>query len=115
MKNILESNELIAKFIGVELLKDLLASNKGFINIDIDIYEQCKFHNDWNWLMKVVEKIEIQSEELFGAYEDVIINGCGCGIATKDDMISIVATSKIEAVYIACVEYIKWYNEQNKK
>ena len=60
--------------------------------------------------MKLVEKIEIQSEELFGAYEDVIINGCGCGIATKDDMISIAATSKIEAVYIACVEYIKWYN-----
>lgn len=37
MKNILEKNELIAKFIGVELLKDLLASNNGFINIDIDI------------------------------------------------------------------------------
>ena len=33
MKNIVEKNELIAKFIGVELLKDLLAGNNGFINI----------------------------------------------------------------------------------
>ncbi len=33
MKNILEKNELIAKFIGVKLLKDLLASKNGFINI----------------------------------------------------------------------------------
>ena len=67
--------------------------------------------------MSVVEKIEIQSKELFGEYEDVIINGCGCGcgISTKDDMISIAATSKIEAVYVACVEFIKWYNENKSK
>ena len=30
-------------------------------------------------------------------------------------MISIAATSKIEAVYISCIEYIKWYNSEKEK
>ena len=38
MKNILENNEMIAKFLGIEPLKDLLADKNGYINIDIDIY-----------------------------------------------------------------------------
>ena len=117
MENITENNKLIADFLGWKKgrgtnthKKTFLVPNKG----GVYPIEALKFHNDWNWLIPVVEKIEIQSKELFGAYEDVIINGCGCGIATKDDMISIAATSKIEAVYMACVEYIKWYNEKNK-
>lgn len=127
MENITENNKLIAEFMGLELEETL--SNKfvytrnEFNNPEkesdcqTNFYEkhELKYHFDWNWLIPVVENIEIQSKELFGEYEDVIINGCGCGIATKDDMISIAAKSKIEAVYIACVEFIKWYNEQNKK
>ena len=119
MDNITENNKLIAEFLG-EIKQPFEFPQFGYINSmgdwkDTFFDNQLKFHTDWNWLLKLVEKIEIQSKELFEAYEDVIINGCGCGIATKDDMISIAATSKIEAVYIACVEYIKWYNEQNKK
>ena len=118
MDNITENNKLIAEFMG-EQKQPFEFPQFGYINImgdwkDTFFDNQLKFHKDWNWLMSVVEKIEIQSKELFGEYEDVIINGCGCGIATKDDMISIAATSKIEAVYVACVEFIKWYNEQNK-
>ena len=117
MKNILESNELIAKFIGVELLKDLLASNKGFINIDIDIYEQCKFHNDWNWLMKVVEKIESIEDCVYQV--DILQEGCKilkrcCLLIDKRVGKLESDTTKIESVYNACVEFIKWYNEQNK-
>ena len=117
MKNILESNELIAKFIGVELLKDLLASNKGFINIDIDIYEQCKFHNDWNWLMKVVEKIESIEDCVYQV--DILQEGCKilkrcCLLIDKRVGKLESDTTKIESVYNACVEFIKCYNEQNK-
>ena len=126
MENIIENNKIIAEFLDWEFddlsetfetpflkLVEPHAFGDGQFSCKLQDFE-LEFHTDWNWLMKLVEKIEIQSEELFGAYEDVIINGCGCGIATKDDMISIAATSKIVAVYIACVEYIKWYNEQNK-
>ena len=129
-EELLECNKLILDYMGfVKSSEDkdfCFYEHKG-INLGLDysynpikrdlieVNFGCHFDKDWNWLIPVVEKIEIQSKELFGAYEDVIINGCGCGISTKDDMISIAATSKIEAVYIACVEYIKWYNEQNKK
>ena len=117
MKNILESNELIAKFIGVELLKDLLASNKGFINIDIDIYEQCKFHNDWNWLMKVVEKIESIEDCVYQV--DILQEGCKilerCRLLIDNRVGKLESdTTKIESVYLACVEFIKWYNNKNK-
>ena len=117
MKNILESNELIAKFIGVELLKDLLAGNKGFINIDIDIYEQRKFHNDWNWLMKVVEKIESIEDGIYQV--DILQEGCKilkrcCLLIDKRVGKLEPDTTKIKSVYLACVEFIKWYNKQNK-
>ena len=120
MKNILEKNELIAKFIGVEPLKDLLADKNGNINIDIDIYEQCKFHSDWNWLMKVVEKIH--SMQSYG----VLINPNGTYIQDEDDKVicmtfkneevngKIISSSNIEATFNCCAEFVKWYNEQNK-
>ena len=118
MKNIVEKNELIAKFIGVELLKDLLAGNNRFINIGIDIYEQCKFHSDWNWLMKVVEKIESIED---GVYQVDILQE-GCKILKKCSLLIDKTVSKLEpystkikSVYLACIEFIKWYNEQNKK
>ena len=47
--------------------------------------------------------------------EDREINILDLKILKKVDMISIAATSKIEAVYIACIEYIKWYNSEKEK
>ena len=113
-----ESNKLIAEFMKNELIegkKYLLPSKYGSIIIYNNLKYYHMYHTNWNWLIPVVEKIEIQSKEFFGEYKDVIINGCKCGIATKHDMISITAKSKIEAVYISCVEYIKWYNSQKEK
>ena len=113
MKNILESNELIAKFIGFELLKDLLAGNQGFINIDIDIYEQCKFHSDWNWLMKVVEKIESLGYSL-----DIKLAWCRIRQIKNINVIVLrweEDKTKIEAVYNSCIGFIQWYNKQTNK
>ena len=79
---------------------------------------QMKFHKDWNWLISVVEKIEslefIDREGRFNIssvcfdenYTTFIIDG------TKG-IIQVEGETKIEAVYNAVVEFIKWYN-QNK-
>ena len=105
-------NKLIAGFIGIEKFKDLLATiHNGKISIDSDIYEQSKFHSDWNWLMEVVEKIENYNE-----FTNVLFTPNGCaidcyvenGFAFSND-----CDTKIEAVYNACVEFIKWYNHEN--
>ena len=99
MKKILEKNELIAKFIGVEPLKDLLADKNGNINIDIDIYEQCKFHSDWNWLMRVVFKcLEICHNEMLNEWE----NGFSDSFFSRD----------INCMYSEVVRFIEWYNNK---
>lgn len=118
MENIIENNKLITEFIGTESLKELLLDKNGFISIDKDIYEQCKFHLDWDWLMKVVEKIE--SIE-YGVYQvDILQEGCKilkkCSLLIDKTVSKLEPdTTKIKSVYLACVEFIKWYNEQNKK
>lgn len=72
----------------------------GLVEQDLLFAEQLKFHRDWNWLMQVVEKIDSlgYSKELFKEQSKV----CALPISTK-----------IESVYNACVEFVKWYNKQN--
>ena len=109
----LENNKLIAEFLGLEKFKDLLATiHNGKINISIDIYEQSKFDTDWNWLMEVVEKIRVTEK-----CNDFNINySCDVKIECEDyDKVFEVYTSNtintLQAVYEACIEFIKWYNE----
>ena len=102
----------------------LLAEFMGYVNLtptdkDFNIYEgtnkvigklietnfEKRFHTDWNWLMEVVEKVESL--------------GCRVEIINSTSKIEPIIThseyiTKIEAVYNACVEFVKWYNEQNK-
>ena len=99
MENTLENSKLIADFIGTDLLKDLLSDNNGFININVDIYEQCKFHSDWNWLMKAVFKcLEICHNEMLNEWE----NGFSDSFFSKD----------INCMYSEVVRFIKWYNNK---
>ena len=90
---ITENNKIIAKFMGATLTKDL------------------KYHLDWNWLMEVVEKIE----SILPDDSIITIEYKNCFIPILDDeepfTIEGGGKTKIEAVYNACLEFIKWYNE----
>ena len=121
--NTTENNKLIAEFMGYNKTtmnngkKELwtigsTSDNKNYF----EFVDGLVFHSDWNWLMQVVEKIEKEHEfntklwynrtrkdyqmQLFYTdfEKDIIVN----------------SKSKIEAVYNACIEFIKWYNQQNK-
>ena len=88
------------------------------------------YHSDWNWLMEVVEKIEnLPSRTLQGInylgnevkiYKAINTNTHYCEInLVKESGYRVVSIqfnkeSKIKSVYDACLEFIKWYNEQNK-
>ncbi len=107
--NTTENNKLIAEF--------LQPSFNGFGTYEFkgSFYGslKLKFHNDWNWLMKVVEKIESLGY-------DVFINTCVCRITdVGQDILEDIETfnyeNKKQAVYNACVEFIKWYNKQENK
>jgi len=101
-----------------------------------------KFHLNWNWLMEVVEKIETTLYNVPEKYQrgfmknTLTANGViysnydnrkeflgWSSYCTLDTQIIWDSTmisenikrynTKIEAVYNACVEFIKWYNQQN--
>lgn len=116
MLNTLENNKLIAEFLGRNgKINKSLYSWKG---IDALLsggwvpIEQTKFHSDWNWLMQVVEKIESLDGHLHICDNDVFVHFpkrvINC-IRIDGERLKL---TKIEAVYNACVEFIKWYNEQ---
>ena len=119
MENIIENNKLIAEFLNWEFddlsetfetpflkLVDPHAFGDEQFSCKLQDFE-LEFHSDWNWLMEVVEKIdglenslENESNEYFRQFQKIL---------------SLSIYTKIETVYNACVEFVKWYNEQNKK
>lgn len=112
MDNITENNKLIAEFMDLELplkiseYSTMISKTNG------------NYHKDWNWLMNVVEKIEsldcVIDFKITIEYVEIIAR-MGKGIVFKNCIFDIdYCTTKREAIYNACVEFIKWYNKQNK-
>ncbi|HEY6143774.1 MAG TPA: hypothetical protein VIV55_10220 [Flavobacterium sp.] len=114
-----ENNKLIAEFMGA---KDLHNTNEyelyGFIE-DIDdgedeqhhfTPEQMLFDSDWNWLMEVVGKIEGLNYWVNRIDGDVWIVDNNKEIIINNQYHS----GGIEAVYKSVLEFVKWYNEQEK-
>ena len=116
MKTI-ENNKLIADFMGLNLYQGVWRKSTLATEKQICKENNLKFHSDWNWLMEVVEKIE--SIE-YGIYQvDILQEGCKilerCRLLIDNRVGKLESdTTKIESVYLACVEFIKWYNNQNK-
>lgn len=120
MLSIIENNKLIAEFLGRngKINKSLYTwkgidalLSGGWVPI-----EQMKFHSDWNWLMQVVEKIESLHETnnvLIGT--NITYVQIHNKVINEQEIFKGVSNIKIEAVYNACVEFIKWYNEQKQK
>ena len=123
-EEILEGNKLIAEFMGGTFKnissKDIAVSWVSIHMKDDDVnfqeedypekphngscwkFNELKYHSSWDWLMPVVEKIE-------KTYAYVDIKGCAVNIST---IVETSAPTKIEAVYMACVEFIEWYNNK---
>lgn len=102
-----KNNELLAEFIGFDILSN------GYYQYQAELTRALpEFNSDWNWLMKAVEKIENYNE-----FVSVLFTSQGCaidvyiknGFSFCND-----CDTKIEAVYNACVVFVKWYNNQNK-
>ena len=116
---ITENNKIIAEFLGWQKqtwsYNDAVAFYPSFSeHSTFDL----KFHSDWNWLIEVVEKIES-----LGYIVSTHFNSTD--IKNLDTLETICYNrgswkqytpplTKIESVYNACVEFIKWYNEQKE-
>ena len=125
-------NELIAEFMGWERISNEYSKNSFMVpntypQVWFDSGEiQCKpekmsFHDRWDWLMPVVEKIEsLQYKKylyVISGYTFVINGRCAEVMDIERDTITKqqVGESKIEATYKAVVEFVKWYSRQKEK
>jgi hypothetical protein len=98
MKTIEENNTLIAVFMDVD-------------QVDIDTWlednKELKYHSSWDWLMPVLKKIDSYANEVMSVDEfDNYRNSYR--------MISSPTHYDINYVWNQAVEFIKWYNEQNR-
>lgn len=99
-----ESNKLIAEFL----------HGKNAVHPN-------QYHENWNELMQVVEKIESLIFPNDEYYNFQILGGC-CVYIISSHCNELVCSdngkSKLECVYDACIEFVKWYNQntqQNEK
>ena len=104
------NNKIIAEFMGAKLTKDLKIMYPVYEG-DSSYVKNLKYRSDWNWLMEVVEKIESIgfTFETKKNWARITRKGENIILRWEEDK------TKIEAVYNACIEFIKWYNENSAK
>jgi hypothetical protein len=107
-----ENNKLIAEFMGC--FQDKFGfwgfeNTKEYKRWHTDRFlDFTNYDSDWNSLMEVVEKIQSKCSNL--GFE---ISARFVHIRVNNNLTisSGVKTNRIEAVYNACIEFIKWNNE----
>ena len=135
-KEIIKGNCLIAEWLGYEI--DSLAEEDEPIRYYVDNHiecvadgidywetfeedwtswlypEQMKFHSSWDWLMPVLTNIEKNfwvTTTTRRGYSAVSIHQPQRGY---EKIVRVDSENKLEATWSAIVEFIKWYNTQNK-
>lgn len=125
--NTTENNKKIAEFLGwetdeVEVIapKSLevivpFETVKGFFTTSVFKHDELKFHNDWNWLLLVAEKIETVETKDGRTFtidihkDNVIINQYG---KYNNEIIVTEGGTRIENLYKACIEFVEWWNKE---
>jgi len=124
MKN-LENNKLIAEFMEINANPMYYIPNHPELREDkehaphfyLEHYfegEELKYHTSWDWLMPVVEKIELVMLENDNSINVTIGSSLYCTI--QDSHMEVIELNtceptKILTVYKAVVEFINWYNK----
>lgn len=127
-------NELIAEFMNPEVIEGFYDSygkqiahyymklphgdrTSSYHAADMPMSEFIKrsaYKGSWDWLMPVVEKIEYNTFTTEGFGFHIRIEGGVCNIESSEgvDICYRNDKTKIESVYNAVIDFIKWYNEQ---
>lgn len=105
----MNDNELIAEFMGMNYYNDYGHHGDTYYEEavidpeDPDFVQSPHWHESWDWLMPVVEKIESM------APNRVVIDCNECRIIS-DRRFKVHTLKKINSVYQCVVQFIKWYN-----
>lgn len=98
--NSIESNKLMATFLGWQYTEET-ETQFALFHVGENTYTigTLKFNSDWNWLIEVVKKITDMG--IFVKYDNSKFYKC-------------ISKFEIKTTYNACIEFIKWYNQQSK-
>jgi len=122
MKDVRENNILIADFMpNIRRVSETKGDTIGHYEMNVGLVvpipvreDQLKYHCSYDWLMPVIEEIQKHSSVLCHFTHEcrmhsfIILDGFK-QILSKD------APSMIEAYYTGCIEFIKWYNANEKQ
>ena len=103
-EQILEGNKLLAEFMGKKIITD------GISWFDTYYNALPRYDLSWDSLMPVVEKIEsiLPNDNVVTIhYKDCIIP-----VAQDEFDVCMCAETKIQAVWLACVDFAKWHKAQ---
>lgn len=126
-QEILEGNKLILEFMEFPVnTKQVQFDSRIYYNVSslnlptgitIACEDQFDFNRSFDWLMPVVEKIEYDLKDTYcfdikryGVKVYHLGIKCYETIIYDKVLTDAGANSKIESVYIAVIEFIKWYN-----
>lgn len=105
--NTIENNKLIAEFMGLQLEQE---QDRIFIKgLGTKLIEET-FNTDWNWLMEVVQKIKIIDSKAIGSLQLDLLHYQ----RNNKTIFDLYILEEKEYVYSACIDFINWYNNQNK-
>lgn len=121
-----EGNKLIAEFMGSTVTDKLTCKPypSGLPSWAMRMYDfdtlrigGYDYNSSWDWLMPVVEKIEKMGYDsrIHGNNSD---DGFICDFVDSENNewgLAITHTTKIEAVWLAVIDFIKFYKSQNQQ
>ena len=111
------NNKLIADFLGYTQPHPDYPNTSYWYKKNEEPLCLLMFDSDWNWLIKAVEKIESikdKNGDCIYIFEILLTNVNITDNRNVLPIIEIYEQTKINAVYTAVVEFIKYYNELNK-
>lgn len=119
-----DENVMIAQFMNIPIVQDEFHGEcwnvgeqtpkvwlKGHENGLFNTAFPLPFYKSWDWLIPVVEKVETIANLVKIDRDTCFIDAQNLN---KDEVWMVVGGSKIEVTYKAIIEFIKWYNKENK-
>lgn len=117
-KDILKSNEDIAKFMGDSFHTNIMIGmdyyDEAWLrNLDDEYYSILSYHESWDWLMPVIDKIES-----LGYFVKISTKCCSISTENRDDSAFVKAVfgrNKLENIYLCVSYFAKYINNHEKK
>ncbi len=113
-QDIIESNKLIAEFMGYRSFTSNQQNDYFEINNLPFKASELQFHTSWDWLHQAIDKIETLGYVV--AVERYITHITKHESLDLDNFINCMATkesdTRMQIAYDAVIQFIKWYNTQ---